>query len=172
MKLTLTVILGITIGLINCIAWYILAKKLGYYEIKVYVYMNYITFALLVVGVCLTIYLKKRKNKGILEFKDALKTGLSYSVIFVIVLALFNYIYYTFITPDTIDYFLSEVKKSLMKDPKVNPLDIPKYLEAERSNFSSFKFIPRILFFGLITSLLAGLVMQKKNSNTTTFSAN
>lgn len=170
MKLSLTVILGIAAGIINSIAWYILAQQLSYYEVKVYVYRNIITFVLLVLGVFTAIYLKKRSTNGFLEFKEALKTGLLYSVALAIVLAIFNYIYYTIITPDTIDYFLSEAKKVLMNDPKVKPADIPKYLEAERVNFSSFKLIPPILFFGLISSLLGGLIMQKKNP--TSFSAN
>lgn len=170
MKLSLTVVLGVIAGVVNCIAWYTLAQELSYYAVEVYVYRNYITFALLVIGVCLSIFLKRRKDQGLLEFKEALKTGLLYSVVLAFVLALFNYIYYAIITPDTIDYFLSEAKKALMKDPKVNPLDIPKYLEAERTNFSSFKLIPPILFFGLITSLLAGFIMQKKAPSA--FSAN
>jgi len=82
-------------------------------------------------------------------------------------LAIFNYIYYTVITPDTIDYFLSEAKKSFLANEKIKSADIPKYLEAERENFSSFKLIPPILFFGILSSLLAGLALQKKAKNNT-----
>ncbi|MGQ0829660.1 MAG: DUF4199 domain-containing protein [Bacteroidota bacterium] len=169
MKIPFTILIGIAAGLINSIAWYAFANKLGFYTIEVYVYRNYITFTLLIIGVFLSIYLKKRRDQGILEFKDALRTGLLYSVVLATFLALFNYIYYTVITPDTIDYFLSEAKKSLIEH-KIPAQDIPKYLEAERTNFSSFKLIPPILFFGLISSLLAGLVMQKKRQET--FGAN
>jgi len=165
MKIPLPIIIGIIAGLINSIAWYAFANKLGFYTVEVYIYRNYMTLALLILGVIVSIYLKKRKNGGLLEFKDALKTGLLYSIILAVILALFNYIYYTVITPDTIDYFLSEAKKSLIAH-KIASQDIPKYLEAERANFSSFKLVPPILFFGLISSLLAGLAMQKKNSNT------
>jgi len=169
MKIPLTILVGIAAGLINSVAWYAFANKLVFYTIEVYVYRNYITLILLVIGVFLTIYLKKRKDQGILEFKDALRTGLLYSIVLATILALFNYIYYAIITPDTIDYFLSEAKKSLIEH-KISDKDIPQYLEAERSNFSSFKLVPPILFFGLISSLLAGMVMQKKRQET--FGAN
>lgn len=169
MKLTSNVTLGIAAGSINCIAWYAFAKKLGFYAVEVYVYRNYITFALLISGVFLSVYLKKKNDKGFLEFKEAVKTGLLYSVVLAVILALFNYIYYSVITPDTIDYFLSEAKKAMIAH-QIKTEDIPKYLESERGNFSSYKLIPPILFFGLISSLLAGLIMQKKNPNT--FSAN
>lgn len=169
MKTPVTILIGILAGLINSVAWYAFANKLGFYTIEVYVYRNYLTLTLLIIGVFLTIYLKKRKNQGILEFKDALRTGLLYSVVLAVILSFFNYIYYTIITPDTIDYFLSEAKKSLIEH-KITAQDIPQYLEAERANFSSFKLVPPILFFGLISSLIAGLAMQKKNP--TPFSAN
>ena len=170
MKITSNVKLGIVAGLINSIAWYAFAKKLGFYTREVYLYNNYVAFFLLISGVFLSIYLKKRSDNGILEFKDALKTGLLYSLVFAIVLAVFNYIYYTIITPDTIDYFLSEAKTHMENDTRIKKEDIPKYLESVRTEYSSLRLFPRFLMFGLISSLLAGLILQKKGP--TAFSAN
>jgi hypothetical protein len=166
MKIGINIKLGIAAGIINCIAWYAFAKSLGFYTIDVYIYRNFITLAVLVLGVFLSVYLTKRNNQGFMEFKEGLKTGVLYSIVLAIILACFNYIYYTFITPDTIEYFLSEARKSAMSH-NLKELEITNFLDEERSNFNSFKLVPPVLFFGLISSLLAGLVFQKRNPNIT-----
>jgi hypothetical protein len=162
MKIGINVRLGILAGCINCIAWYAFAKKLGFYSIDVYIYRNYVTLAVLILGVFLSVFLTKRKNNTFLEFKEGLKTGVLYSIVLASILAIFNYVYYTFITPDTIDYFLSEAKKSAIAH-QLSESDLTKFLASEKSNFSSFKLIPPIIFFGLISSLLAASAFQKKN---------
>ncbi len=165
MKIGLSIKLGLLLGLLNCLLWYILAVTKGFYVIEVYVYRNYITLATLVIGVILSVFFLKRKNLGLLDFKEAIKTGLLYTFIFAIVLAIFNYIYYNYISPDTIDYFLSEAKNKLIEN-KVKPQDIPFYLNSERNNFSSFKLLPPVLFFGLISSLITGALMRKSDPHT------
>jgi hypothetical protein len=164
MKINLSIKLGIAAGLVNCIAWYMYAKQLGFYAIEVYVYRNYTTLALLLLGILLLAFLERRKNAGFLEFKDALRKGMFYSLIVAVIIATFNYIYYTYITPDTIDYFLSEAKKAAVAHDLKGD-DLQKFLDGERNNFTSFKLVPPVLFFGLISSLLAGAIFSKKNPN-------
>lgn len=171
MKIGINVKLGVIAGIICCAAWYGFAKKLGFYSVNVYIYRNYVTLALLVLGIFLSVYFTKRNNQGFLEFKACLKTGVLYSVVLAVIIAIFNYFYYTYITPDTIDYFLSEAKTAAIAH-NFKEADIPAFLEAERSNFSSFKLIPPVIFFGLISSLLSGAIFQKKNPNTISFSEN
>ncbi len=163
MKLGIQIKLGIIAGLINCLAWFAFAKKLGFYAVEVYIYRNYVTLAVLILGVFLSVFLTKQNQQGFLEFKEGLKTGLLYSVTLALVLAGFNYIYYTYITPDTIEYFLSEAKKSAIAH-HLKEIEITKFLAEERSNFSSTKLVPPIIFFGLISSLLAGAIFQKKTT--------
>ncbi len=162
MKIGVNIKLGVIAGLINCIAWYAFAKKMGFYTVNVYIYRNYVTLAVLITGVFLSVFLTKRSKQGFLEFKQGLKTGVVYSLTLAVILALFNYIYYSYITPDTIDFFLSEARKSDFAQ-KLSAADLPKFLDSEKSNFSSFKLIPPIIFFGLISSLLAASAFQKKN---------
>lgn len=164
MKISINVKLGVLAGMINCIAWYGVAKQLGFYSIEVYVIRNFVTLGLLATGIFITVYMAKKNNNGFLEFNNALKAGVIYSLILALTLAIFNYVYYTYITPDTIDYFLSEVKKDAIAH-HVKDADMQKFLEAERSNFSSYKLIPPVLFFGLVISLLAGAIFQKKDPN-------
>ena len=168
-KIGLNIKLGLLLGSLNCLMWYILAVTKGFYVIEVYIYRNYITFAMLVSGVILSIYFLKRKNQGFLDFKEAIKTGLIYTFVFALILSIFNYIYYHYISPDTIDFFLSEAKNKLIEN-KVKPQDIPFYLNSERNNFSSLKLLPPVLFFGLISSLITGALLRKSDPHK--FSAN
>lgn len=161
MKINSTIILGTIGGLLNCLIWYLFAKQLGFYKVEVYVYRNFVSLGLLIVGVLIAVFFERKKNGGFMEFKDALRTGMFYSIIMAVILAIFNYIYYAFITPDTIDYFLSEAKKAAIAHD-VKEADLQKFLDGERSNFNSFKLVPPVLFFGLISSLLAGAVFSKK----------
>ena len=162
MKISLSLKLGIVIGIINCIVWYAIAKQLGFYSDQVYRLRNFITLGVLVVGIFLSVFFTRKGNNGHIEFKNALKAGMVFSLMVAITLAIFNYIYYTFITPDTIDYFLSEAKKSAIAH-NIKPEEIQKFLDAEKDNLGSFRLVPPLLFYGLIISLLAGAVMQKKD---------
>jgi hypothetical protein len=169
MRLPISLTIGLVAGLIFSASWYAMAKSMGFYSVEVYLYRNYLAFVLIFLGVLLSVFLTKRKGKGFLQFKDALRTGMIFSVVFAVTIALFNYVYYTFITPDTIDYFLSEAKKQMTED-KVKPEDFPKFLDSVRSNYGSFRLVPPVLFWGLIISLLSGALLQKKNP--VTFSEN
>jgi hypothetical protein len=53
-----------------------LLKSIGFYEIDVYKYRNYVTLGVLITGIFLAVFLAKRKADGFIEFKDTVKTGL------------------------------------------------------------------------------------------------
>jgi Protein of unknown function (DUF4199) len=171
MKIGINVKLAVIAGILVSVGWYTFAKKFGFYDIKVYLYKQLLTLALLAIGVFLSVYLTKRSNQGFLEFKQCLKTGVLYSLVLALVLAIFNYLYFTFITPDTIDFFLSEAKNAAIAH-NLKDAELAKFLDAERSSFSSFRLVPPVIFFGLIASLLAGAIFQKKDPNSLSFSEN
>ncbi|MDF2436615.1 MAG: hypothetical protein K0Q95_991 [Bacteroidota bacterium] len=161
MKLSISITAGVIAGIILSATWYAMAKSMGFYEVKVYVYRNYLTFLLILIGVVSCILLTKRQNNGYLEFKEALKTGMLFSLVFAVIIACFNFLYYSVITPDTIDYFLSEAKNQMIAD-KIKEADFPKYLDRVRANYGSFRLIPPVLFWGLILSLITGALAKKK----------
>lgn len=162
MKIGINVKLGIIAGLIICIAWYAFAKSLGFYSVEVYIYRNYVTLAVLILGIFLTIFLTRKSKNGFLEFSQGLRAGVVYSLMIALIVIIFNYIYFKYITPDTIDFFLSEAKKSEFAQ-KLSGEELNQFLSAEKSTFNSFKLVPPILFFGLISSLIASAIFQKKN---------
>ena len=162
MKIGVSVKLGAIAGLLICIAWYAFAKSLSFYSVEVYIYRNYVTLALLIIGIFLTVFLTRKKQNGFLDFSQGLRAGVLYSLVIAVFVVTFNYIYFKFITPDTIDFFLSEAKKSDFAKTLTGE-ELNQFLIAERSTFNSFKLVPPILFFGLISSLIASAVFQKKN---------
>jgi len=164
MKISATTKLSVVFGIMSCLAWYLLAKSLGFYSVSVYLYRFFFILGFLLIGIFVSVFLEKRKNNGFIEFKQALKVGMLYAIVFAVVVAIFNYFYHAFITPDTIDYFLSEAKKAAIAH-HVKELEIPDILESEKKTFSSFRLVPPILFWGLIASLLAGAVLQKNDPN-------
>lgn len=170
MKLPISITLGLVAGLILSVTWFALAKSIGFYSINVYVYVYIAKLALILLGVLLSVYLVKRKQQGFLEFKTALQTGMLYCLVFAVIVALFNYVYYTFITPDTVDFFVAEARKYGETTLKLKGEELSKLMDAERARLGSFTVIPPILFWGLVISLLSGLIFQKKNP--ATFSAN
>jgi len=162
MKIGISIKLGILAGLINCVAWYSFAKSLGYYSVEVYIYRNYVTLAVLIIGIFLTIFLTRKYKNSFLEFSEGLRAGVLFSLMLALVIGIFNYLYFKYITPDTIDFFLSEAKKSDFAK-NLSGEELNQFLVAERSTFNSFKLVPPVLFFGLISSLLASAIFRRKN---------
>ena len=162
MRISKSILTGLIAGIVFCLSWYLMARSMGFYEVKVYLYRNYISFGLIFIGVATSIYLTKRNGNGLLSFKDALRSGMLYSLVLATIIAVFNYTYYTFISPDTIDFFMSETRKAMEAD-KVKPEDFQKYLDAARANYGSLRLVPPVLFWGLICSLICGAILQKKD---------
>lgn len=164
-KIPTSIIIGIIAGIIVSATWFALSKSLGIYSVKLFIYVYFLKLLFILFGVLVSVYLMKRKNQGFLEFKTALQTGVLYCLVLAVVLAIFNAIYYKFIAPDTIDYFVSEAKKYAETTAKLTGEELDKFLDAERGRFGSFAVIPPILFWGLIMSLIAGLLFRKKDPN-------
>ena len=112
MKITLNIKLGIAAGVINCIAWYAFAKALGYYSQDVYLYKFLVTLFLLIVGIFASIYFERKKEGGLIEFKNALKSGVLFALIFATILSIYSHVYHEVIAVDVIDYFVSEERKA------------------------------------------------------------
>jgi hypothetical protein len=163
MKIALNVKLGFAAGIINCIVWYCVAKSFNYYSFSIEQYRYYTTLLLLLFGIAISIYFERKGKAGFIEFKEAVKCGILYSIILSIILAVFNYFYYKFIVPDAVDYFVSEAKKSMLAG-KISEEGIEKSLEVVKSYFGSFRMLMSTLIMGVIISLIAGGIFRKKNS--------
>jgi hypothetical protein len=163
MKSSLNIKLGIGAGLINCIAWYMLSRSMTYYEVaSIDFYRLLFTISLLITGIFLSVFFERKANNGFLEFKYAFKTGILYTLLLAVLLAIFNYLYYKFIAPDAAEYYVSDQKKLILMTEKIKPEDLPKIEEAIKSYFSSFRMFMSTVIMGVIISLVAAGILQKK----------
>lgn len=162
MKVTLNVKLALIAGVINCIIWYLAARSLNYYSFDIDRYRYYATLLLLLVGIFISIYFARKSNGGYIDFKPAMKTGFLYTVILALVLAIFNYLYYSFIAPDVVDFFAAEAKKA-MTEQKLPEADIAKNLELVRSYFGSFRMFMSTMIMGVLLCILGAAVLRRKN---------
>lgn len=170
MKVSINVKLGIAAGIINCIIWYFAARSFNYYSFDVDRYRYFATLLLLLTGIFASVFLQRRSNGGYIDFKPGLKCGFLYTMVLASFLGLFNFLYYSYIAPDVVDFFVSEAKKA-MAEQKLNETDITQNLEMVRSYFGSFRMFMSTVIIGVIISLLAAAVLRKKDP-APNFSAN
>jgi hypothetical protein len=162
MKIGVNVKTAIAAGIINCIAWYLFAKMLGFYSLNIYNYRFLTTLFLLITGVVISIFYERKSLGGFIEFKIALKTGVVFSIILGGILALFNFIYHKFIVPDAVDFFISEERKAWLDHNKTLE-EVNKYLvEYYIPTFGSFHILMTTLIWGILLSLLTGAILSKK----------
>ncbi len=109
----------------------------------------------------------KKTNGNLLSLKEALKVGLAIAVIGGIIAAIYSYIHYSMIYPEFIEMTKETAYEQMMeKNPSLT--DEQATLAMEMSSmfmspvFFSLMSIIGSLFFGLIISLIAGLIMKKE----------
>ena len=90
MRIILPIKLALAAGIINCIAWFGVAKSLGYYSLNIGQYRYFITLFLLVLGVLISIYYERKKQSGFIEYKEAVKSGVIFSLVLAIIISVFS----------------------------------------------------------------------------------
>lgn len=161
MKIELHVKLAIAAALICCGISFYISNSLGYYSLSIYGYKFYVSIALLLIGIFLSILLK-RKSEEFISFKNALKTGAFFSLIYALIIALYNFLYHKFIAPDVIDFFVSEERKAWLANKRTLE-EVNKYLlEYYIPSFGSFHVFMTTLIWGILLSLLFSAILRKK----------
>lgn len=163
MKRSLHIILGVTAGIINCIFWYILSKSKTCYAVdSIELNRLLFTIASLFIGIFLVVFIARKQNNGVLEFKDGFKKGITYAISLAMILAVFHYFYYKFIAPDVIDYYVNERTHLDLLAKKIKTEDLVKSEKDLRSYFSPFRMLMTTVMQGLIISLIAAGIFRKK----------
>jgi len=112
----------------------------------------------------------KEMNSGFLSVGESIKTGLGITLISALIYIVYLYVFYNMIEPDYFDNML-KVQEQVMLERFPNFSD--EKLEAAKKSSSMFMntganltvTIIVSLFFGLIISLIAGLVMRKSEED-------
>ena len=107
--------------------------------------------------------------KYVLTLGDAIKVGLAIAVIGGVISAVYSYIHYSYVYPEFIEMTLDEARLQIAeRSPNMSEEQIEQTLEVSKMFtspiFFSLMSVVGSLFFGIIISLIAGLVMKKENS--------
>lgn len=128
------------------------------------------TLAITFVGFGITFYaIKEYRTKlgGLLSLGQAMKLGIAVAVISGIIAVISNYIFMTYIEPDTIDKML-EAGRMQMEDSGATDEQIEMGLEMSRKFMKPGIMVAMgilsSVFMGAVYSLISGLILQKKDS--------
>jgi hypothetical protein len=127
---------------------------------------NYILLPLLFIYIGCNNY-KKNINKGFISLSDCLKVGVGLTVIAALIYGVFNVIF-NFIFPEFIDEMIEITKAGMLAStPNITSEQIEMGLSMTRKMMSPYIALPLTLamyaFFGLIYSLIVGLIVKKDN---------
>ncbi len=125
-------------------------------------------FLILIVVIILGIKAFKQENGGFLSLSEALKVGIGIAVIGGLISAIWSFVLMTYIEPDFMAQTMEMTRNKMMEsNPNMTEAQMDAAIEMG-AKFSSpwiimaFSLIGN-LFFGLIISLIAGLVMKREN---------
>ena len=111
----------------------------------------------------------KLKNGGFLSLGDAIKVGLAIAVIGGVIAAIYAYIHYAYIYPEFIEITKEQAYLQITEqNPDMSADQIDKSMEISSlfmtPMFFSLSTVIGTLIFGLIVSLIAGLIMKKEDN--------
>lgn len=126
-------------------------------------YLYYIIFPAFVIY---TISQYKKYNGSLLTLSEALKTGVAVAAISALVYAVYNILFNYIIDPEFIGKMMETTREKLYENPKMTEEMVDKSIEMMEkfSNpvLGSAIWIGLSAIFGLIYSLIGGLVMKKE----------
>ncbi len=128
---------------------------------------QYLYYLIFPAGIIIAIKKFKIENGGFLELKEALKIGLSIGIIsglvYLIYVFLFNYV----IDPEYNAMIIEVAREQMLEQPNVSEEQVEQMMGFIKVMANPFLggalWIGLSLFFGLIYSLIGGLVMKQDN---------
>lgn len=123
--------------------------------------------AAIILFIVLAIKQLKNQNGGFLQLSEALKVGVAVALIGAIIGGIYTYVFTTIIEPDFYAKMSEITMKKMEADfPHLSKEEIQNAMEISNKMSSPFLVFTLSLIgnllFGLIVSLIAGAVMQKK----------
>ena len=108
----------------------------------------------------------KKKNGNVLSLGQAIKTGLIIAIISALVFSLYSLIFHYVIDPDFVSKVMEVTREKMMENPNMTEEQVDQsmaFAEKFMNPFLGVTFwIGASLIFGLIYSLIAGLIMKNE----------
>ena len=128
--------------------------------------VNYVNYLITITGIVLGIYTFRKDNEGFLSLGEALKIGLGISLISAVIAIIYTGLLMNVIEPTFMEK-ASEIAKNKMIDenPEMTQEQLNVALDMMKK-FQGFGVISAFilifsLFFGLLISLVSGLILKK-----------
>lgn len=110
----------------------------------------------------------KKANANTLGLGDAIKVGLSIAVISAIVYLIYGLLFNYVIDPEFMGQMMEVQRDKLLENPKMTPEVVEQSMKMMEMMFNPFIgsafWVAMSAFFGLIYSLIGGLVMKTKSN--------
>ncbi|MCJ7758108.1 MAG: DUF4199 domain-containing protein [Gillisia sp.] len=157
---------GILLGILSVIMGVIMYVTNAYIDPSL-IYTA-ISFLILIGVITFGINDFKRENSGFLNIGDALKVGIGIAVIGGIITAVWSYLLINYIEPDYMLQMMDVSREKIMEsDPNLTDAEMNTIMEMS-AKFRTPWMIMAIslignLFFGLVISLISGLIMKNEN---------
>ncbi len=110
----------------------------------------------------------KHKSAGFLSLGEAIKVGLAIAVVGGLIAGIYAYIHYSFVYPEFIEIAKEQAHLQMTEqNPGMSADQVSKAMEINsifmNPMFFSLSTVLGSLIFGLIVSLIAGLIMKKED---------
>ena len=157
---------GILLGIISVILGVIMYVTNDYIDPSL-IY-SAISFLILIGVISFGMNAFKTENGGFLNLGDALKVGIGIAVIGGIITAVWSYLLMNYIEPDYMLQMMDVSREKMMEsNPNLTDAQMNSMMEMSAKfttpwMIMAFSLIGN-LFFGLLISLIAGLIMKNKN---------
>ena len=110
----------------------------------------------------------KKANANTLSLGDAIKVGLSIAVISAIVYLIYGLLFNYVIDPEFMGQMMEVQRDKLLENPNMTPEAIEQSMKMMEMMFNTFIgsafWVAMSAFFGLIYSIIGGLVMKTKSN--------
>ena len=108
----------------------------------------------------------KKSNANVLSLGQAIKVGLAIAVVSALVYAIYGLIFNYFIDPEFMEQMMDVTRDKMLETPDMTEELVDKQMEFIKIFFNPLigtaMWIALSAFFGLIYSLIGGLVMKKE----------
>jgi hypothetical protein len=127
---------------------------------------NFIYYILFPVVIIYAISIYKRKSNGILTLSTAIKIGLLIAIISALVNVVYGLIFNYIIDPEFMGQIIEKTGEKLLENPNITPEMVENQMEMmkkfQNPLLGSAVWTALSAIFGLIYSLIGGLVMKKE----------
>ncbi len=154
------------------VSWKLAEYYLNLNSSTIGAWAGFIPYFILLIGVFIGILAQRHAEEsgaGLLDFKQGARTGVVISLVTGIILAIFGFVYCSFINPEFLEQYLAMTKDLMIKDKQPAEV-IEKEMQLIRDSASlgrlMFRSFTTSLFIGMLGSFVFAAILKKEARET------